>query len=91
MTEDKVPVLIKDKAENMKKFFEVGESVRVLQGQHSGEGGLVIEILKPDETHALLLMDNTKQELRVLITNLRRKEEACPGVKHTLSAFFISG
>lgn len=60
MTEDKVPVLIKDKAENMKKFFEVGESVRVLQGQHSGEGGLVIEILKPDETHALLLMDNTK-------------------------------
>jgi len=55
-----VPVVIKDKAENMKKFFEVGESVRVLQGVHSGEGGLILEVLKPDETHALLLMEDTK-------------------------------
>jgi transcription antitermination factor NusG len=53
-------VLIKDKAENMQKFFEVGESVRVLQGVHSGESGLVIEILKPDATHAVLLMEDTK-------------------------------
>ena len=77
-----MPVVIKDKAENMKKFFEVGESVRVLQGVHSGEGGLILEVLKPDETHALLLMEDTKQELRVLISNLRRTKETCPGVKH---------
>lgn len=51
----------------MKKFFEVGESVRILQGLHQGETGLILDLLKPDETHANILMDDTKQEMRVMI------------------------
>jgi len=83
-------VVIKDKAENMKKFFEVGESVRVLQGVHSGEGGLILEVLKPDETHALILMEDTKQELRVLLSNLRQNKGTRPGINQSLSSYFNS-
>jgi len=67
LTEAKIPVQIKDKADHMKKFFEVGESVRILQGLHQGETGLILDLLKPDETHANILMDDTKQEMRVMI------------------------
>jgi hypothetical protein len=36
--------VIKVKADELQKFFEVGESVRILQGVHAGEPGVVIEI-----------------------------------------------
>lgn len=73
----------------MKKFFEVGESVRILQGIHAGEAGVVTDLQKLEGTHASILMDDTKQELKVLITNLRRKEEMNPSLKHTLSSIFF--
>jgi hypothetical protein len=56
---------------------------------HAGEAGQVIDIAKPDKTHAVVLMDHTKIELKVLITNLRRKEELDPNCKHSLSEFLV--
>lgn len=56
---------------------------------HAGEAGQVIDIVKPEKTHAVVLMDHTKVELKVLITNLRRKEELDPNCKHSLSEFLV--
>ena len=88
-TEDKIPVLIKVKGSELAKFFEIGESVRILQGVHSGEPGVVIDICQPDKKHAIVLMEHTKAELKVLITNLCKREELDPNSKHTLSQFLI--
>jgi len=84
-----VPVTIKCKASELKKFFEIGESVRILQGLHAGEPGVVTEICQPDGKHALLLMEHTRSELKVLVTNLRKREELDPNSKFTLSQFLI--
>lgn len=89
LTEDKVPVLIKVKTEELQKFFEIGESVRVLQGIHAGEPGVVTEICLPDRKHALILMEHTRAELKVPMTNLRKREELDPNSKFTLSQFLI--
>jgi hypothetical protein len=67
------------------KFFEVGESVRILQGIHSGAAGQVIELVEPELKHAMLLMENTRSEVRVFVSNLRRKEDNDPNPTHILS------
>ena len=59
--------------------------MRILQGCHAGEPGQILEIA--DEKHAVVLMENTRAELKVLITNLRRKEEQ--DNKHSLSEFLV--
>lgn len=41
-TLDKIPVKIKVAAKELRKFFALGESVRILQGVHAGEPGLVL-------------------------------------------------
>jgi len=74
-------------AKELAKFFKVGESVRILQGCHAGEPGQILEI--SDEKHAVVLMENTRAELKVLITNLRRKEEQDPNCRHSLSEFLV--
>ena len=76
-------------AKELVKFFEVGESVRILQGCHAGEPGQILELVAPDNKHAVVLMENTRAELKVVITNLRRKEEQDPNCKHSLSEFLI--
>ena len=58
-----------------------------MQGCHAGEPGQILEIVAPDKKHALVLMDYTQAELKVLITNLRRKEEEDSGCRHSLSEF----
>ena len=73
-THDKIPIKIKVAAKELRKFFTQGESVRILQGLHAGEPGQVLEVSGEEHTHALVLMDNTKAELKVLISNLRRTE-----------------
>ena len=40
-TLDKVPFELKVKQTEIIKFFEVGESVRVISGTHSGESGII--------------------------------------------------
>lgn len=44
-TEDRHPIQIKVLAQDLEKFFTVGESVRVLQGAHAGEPGTIIDIV----------------------------------------------
>ena len=89
-TLDKVPIKIKVAAKELRKFFNLGESVRILQGVHAGEPGQVLEV-SPENTHALVLMENTKAELKVLIRNLRRNEELDIHCKHTVAEFLGSG
>ncbi len=60
-----------------------------MQGVHAGEPGVVIEIYQPDRRHARVLMEHTRAELKVLITNLRKREELDPNSKFTLSQFLI--
>ena len=87
MTLDRVPVKIKVNAKELEKYFTVGESVRILQGCHAGEPGQILELVAPEKKHAVVLMEYTKAELKVLITNLRRKEEEDPSSRHSLSEF----
>lgn len=42
-------------------------------------------------TYAVVLMEHTKIEQKVLISNLRRKEELDPNCKHSLSEFLVRG
>ena len=70
MTIDKIPVKIKVAAKELRKFFDSGESVRILQGLHAGEPGIVLSV-SAEQTHAVVLMENTKAELKVLVNNLR--------------------
>lgn len=86
LTEDKVPVAIKIPALQLQKIFKVGESVRIIQGVHAGEPGIILNLLQPDQRHATILMEHTKNELTVVTSNLRRKEELDP--KHSLADMF---
>lgn len=88
LTEDKIPVSIKIPASQIEKFFMVGESVRLLQGVHVGEAGLIVS-LQGDNKHASVLMESSNSELKVPITNLRRREQLDP--KHSLSDFLVHG
>lgn len=89
-TLDKVPIKIKVAAKELRKFFTLGESVRILQGVHAGEPGQILEVSK-EQTHARVLMENTKAELKVLISNLRRNEELDAHCKNTLAEFLTNG
>ena len=57
---------------------------------HAGEPGQVLEVSK-ENTHARVLMENTKAELKVLMSNLRTNEEVESHCKHTLAEFLGSG
>lgn len=72
-TIDKIPIRIKVAAKELRKFFEQGEGVRILQGVHAGEPSQVLEV-SAEHTHARVLMENTKAELKVLVRNLRRDD-----------------
>ena len=73
-------------AKELRKIFTLGESVRIIQGLHSGEPGQVLEVSR-ENTHARILMENTKAELKVLVRNLRRNEELEANLKNTLDEF----
>ena len=57
------------KAHELRKFFTVGNHVKVLNGRYEGETGMIVGI---DGTTAIVLSDGTKDE----VTNffLRKKE-----------------
>ena len=90
MTEEKIPVSLKVPVSDLEKFFEVGESVRILQGIHAGEPGMITS-MSLEGTHANVLMEHTKSELKIILSNLRRKEELDPNCKHSLSQFLLQG
>jgi hypothetical protein len=49
------------------------------------------QVVSIDSTSCMVLMDDTLVEQRVLISNLRSKDELDPNTKHTLSEFLNKG
>jgi transcription elongation factor len=86
LTNDKIPVPIKVPAAQLDKVFNVGESIRVLQGIHSGEPGLIMSL---DDKFASVLMEASRSELKVPIGNMRRREQL--EAKHGMSHFLVNG
>jgi RNase P/RNase MRP subunit p29 len=62
---------LKIKSNEAVKYFEVGESVRIAQGSHTGESGIISQII--NEKYAKITLDDEKGELQVLLLNLRNK------------------
>ena len=69
------PLSMKLPSLSLLKYFECGESVRIVSGTHSGESGLIAAIT---DKHAVVSMEGTKAELKILLSNLKsKKEESC--------------
>ena len=79
-TIENVPLELKIKTCDISKFFETGEAVRVMQGTHAGETGLVVAI---DGKHAVVSMDAATgaEELKILLSNLQAKKENTEHIK----------
>jgi transcription antitermination factor NusG len=50
-----VPLELKVKQKDAVKYFEVGESVRITSGSHSGESGIIQRIIH--DKHAVITLD----------------------------------
>lgn len=72
-TFERIPVQHKVKRKEVKKYFEVGESVRVIEGSHAGEGGIINAVI--NEKHALVIMSSSRSEIKILLSNLMSKKE----------------
>ena len=77
-TSEKVPLELKVWVKDLKKYFELGESVRVMSGVHAGNTGIVTAI---SDKHAFVSMEGTKSELKILLSNLKIKKEDMENVK----------
>jgi transcription antitermination factor NusG len=53
---------------HLQKFFEQGESVRIIAGLHAGGSGTITNVIT--DKYAVVSMDGTKAELRILLANL---------------------
>lgn len=71
-TIEKFPIQLKVKAKEAVKYFEVGESVRIIEGVHSGAAGLITSII--NDKHAVITLEGGRGELKILLFNLRNKE-----------------
>ena len=60
------------------KYFEQGESVRIIAGSHAGDSGIIAAIT---DKHAVVSMDATKAELKILLSNLKSKKEEMDNCK----------
>lgn len=86
MTTEKKPFEIKTRAYTVKKCFKVGESVRVIQGNRSGQQGIITQIYKTSEgidSHATITMidDSNQSDITVLVNNLRLRVEIDPNTQ----------
>ena len=70
-TLEKVPYELKAKSSDAAKYFECGESVRVIAGLHSGGSGVILALTGG---HAVVSMDSSKSELKILQSNLKLKK-----------------
>lgn len=79
MTEERKPFQVKVRGFQVRKSFKVGESVRIIQGNRSGESGIVTQLLKDaqgEDTHAVIsIITDNHINLTVLINNLRIKTD----------------
>jgi ribosomal protein L24 len=63
---------IKIWTKDLQKYFEKGEMVRIMSGVHAGGSGTITAIL---EKHAIVAMEGTRNELKILISNLKIKRD----------------
>jgi preprotein translocase subunit YajC len=77
-TFDKVPIKIQVQTKDLQKYFENGESVRVISGFHAGGSGIITQI---SDKFAVVSMDGTKQELKILLANLKSKRDEMEHLK----------
>jgi len=63
---------IKIWTKDLQKYFEKGEMVRIMSGVHAGGSGTITAIL---DKHAIIAMEGTRHELKILISNLKIKRD----------------
>ena len=54
------------------KYFEPGDMVRIIEGKYQGETGQVIDV---DEQKISMVLDSSEQEIKVLVNNLKLKND----------------
>ena len=77
-TSDKFPLNLKVWSKDLQKYFENGDSVRVISGLHAGGSGVVTALT---DKVAVVSMDGTKTELKILISNLKCKGDDMEHIK----------
>ncbi|CAF3585929.1 unnamed protein product [Adineta steineri] len=65
------------KANELRKYFSVGNHVKVLNGRYEGETGMIVGI---DGIKAIVLSDGTKDEMPVRTSDLQICKETATGV-----------
>ena len=77
-TFDKIPVELRVYTKDLQKYFEIGEAVRIISGMHAGGSGIITSL---KEKFAVISMDGTQAELRIVLANLKSKKEEMEHVK----------
>jgi len=71
-TLDKSSLNIKIWTKDLQKYFEKGEMIRIMSGVHAGGSGTITAIL---DKHAIVAMEGTRHELKILMSNLKIKRD----------------
>jgi ribosomal protein L24 len=75
---DKLKMEIKVWTKDLKKYFETGENVVVISGLHAGGSGMITAI---QDKHAIVAMEGTNHELKILLSNIKIKRDDLGYVK----------
>ena len=75
---DKTQLTIKVWTKDLQKYFESGEKVVIISGVHSGGAGTITAI---QDNHAIVAMEGTNHELKILLSNIKIKRDELDYVK----------
>jgi preprotein translocase subunit YajC len=75
---DKAQMELKVWTKDLVKYFETGENVVVISGLHAGGSGMITAI---QDKHAIVAMEGTNHELKILLSNLKIKRDDLGYVK----------
>eukprot|EP00850_Spirogloea_muscicola_P005726 SM000026S08975 [mRNA] locus=s26:804898:812869:+ [translate_table: standard] len=73
----KLKDLIPLKANQLKKFFKIGDHVKVIAGQHDGTSGLLVSV---QESVVVVLSDTTREQVKVLARDIVESSEVASGL-----------
>jgi hypothetical protein len=65
-------------SKDLQKYFETGDNVRVISGTHTGGSGIITAL---KDKVAVVSMDGTKAEFKILIGNLKCKGDDMEHIK----------
>ena len=72
------PIELKVFTKDLQKFFKCGEMVRIISGVHSGDSGTITALI---DKHAIIAMEGTMHEMKILISNLQIKRDEMDHIK----------